>query len=148
LILCYVALSPASAYAEELDTPVHEDPIDEIQSDSDWVTGHFSFNCTYLWVTNLVSFDAYSYCSFEWTEGISGRFTSVSIYPLNMKINGISASVIDQSDIQIESYSLGKKATRRFLLSNLIGDHAYIEIRVFVDEYGVLSIHAVPATSL
>ena len=29
-----LALSPVSAFAEDLDTPVHEDPIDEVQSNT------------------------------------------------------------------------------------------------------------------
>ncbi len=43
LVLAFsLVFSPVSAYADELDTPVHEDPIDEIVYDNGTSTKNFS----------------------------------------------------------------------------------------------------------
>ena len=46
-----LVLSPVSAFADELDIPVHEDPVDEVQESSGWVNGHF--------VKKVVNFSRY-----------------------------------------------------------------------------------------
>ena len=130
-----LALSPVSVFAEDLDTPVYEDPIDEIQSDSDSITEHYSF----LSGTTLVMFDVYASCSFEWTEGISGRFTSVYLSAINLTVNTTAYSPTWLTNTEITSYNLGQKAERSFRVPKNNGGYIYITVKVFVDEYGVLS---------
>lgn len=132
-----LALSPVSAFAEELDTPVHEDPIDEIQYGAGWVNGHFTLYQGY----NTIVLDVSVYCFYNWTEGISGWISSAAFNFNTKTINGANAQIICESDITYESSNTWGKASKVYTFYNG-EDSAVIEIRVFCDDYGELSITA------
>lgn len=132
-----LAISPVSAFAEELDTPVHEDPIDEIQHGADWVNGHF----TLYQDDNTIVLDVRVYCYFSWTEGIGGQIHSVAFNFDTITMNGEDADIIQESNITYESYNTWGKASKVFTFSK-DQDTAVIEIRVYCDDYGDLSISA------
>ncbi len=137
-----LALSPVSAYADELDTPVHEDPIDELQSGSGWIGGHFTVYCPTLSGTNTVVFDANAFCEYTWTEGIGAQFQTVTIFITNITINGYAAGYESASPIYIDSYGIRGRARQSFTYSNFGFAQASFMVKVFCDEYGDLSINA------
>ena len=135
-----LALSPVSAFAEELDTPVHEDPIDEIVYGIDTINGHFTlYDGPYTTV-----FDVSVYCAYAWTEGISGQMLSATYTVTGIKINGSSASISYQSPVSYGSHNTWGKASKVYAFDNSVG-YAVVDIMVFCDEYGDLSINAIIA---
>ena len=132
-----LALSPVSAFADELDTPVHEDPIDEIQEDSGWISRHFSY--TYNQAT--VAFDVNAYCNYLWTEGISAQFKSVTIIVSSITFNGGSVTHTGTGTLTIDTYNIWARARQTFNYS--AGPYSFsVNVTVFCDEYGELSLNA------
>ncbi len=84
-----LALSTVSVSAEELDTPVHEDPIDEIQYANGSSSKSFSeqyYNSS--GVQEVLTFDSQITYNISWTEGFDSAFTSIVFNTTNIKIDG------------------------------------------------------------
>ena len=112
-----LSLSPVSAFAEDLDTPVHEDSIDEVQYGADWVNGHFTlYDGPYTTVL-----DVSVYCNYMWTEGISGWINSAAFNFNTKTINGVNAQIIHESDtITYSSYNTWGRASKEYTFSNSV----------------------------
>lgn len=139
-----LALSPVSAFAEELDTPVHEDPIDEIQytsgSFSKNFTVSFQSNETYQYYTLTLHVEA-SY-NVYWTEGItmSGGFTDAVITISNVKVNGSSAPYNSLTNYVVKT---NNKAYRDYQFGYMPSNTGRIFcVQMICDEYGDVSINA------
>ena len=85
-----LALSPISAFADELDTPVHEDPIDEIQYDDGYSQKAFQLpfsgpgnTGTVSGTLSFISTIDYSIC---WTEGFDSAILDVYYNPFTVYI--------------------------------------------------------------
>ena len=133
-----LALSPVSAFAEELDTPVHEDPIDEVQSNTTWIHRNLSVPRG----TAQVTFSAHAYCDYSWTEGIGAQFndaTTISI--TNVRYDGNIATFLSADPTGTGSQGIWAKAERTFeYVYN--GSYFFITITVLCDEYGDLTMYA------
>ena len=132
------ALSPVSAFAEELDTPVHEDPIDEEQTVTTEINRHFSLNTNGV----AVVFDVSAECECIWTEGISGQFGEVTIDLTNISVAGNASYVKNYLGPRITSYGIGGRAMEYFWLDYTSAYEITVLIDIFCDEYGDLTLNA------
>ena len=132
-----LALSPVSAFAEDLDTPIHEDPIDEVQSNTTWI--HRSLSVTRG--GRPVTFTVHAYCDYSWTEGIGAQFNSVTISVTGVTYDGHSATLNGTSATNIDSYNIWGRARKTFYYV-YNGVSFSFEITVLCDEYGDLSVSA------
>ena len=139
-----LALSPVSAFAEELDTPVHEDPIDEIQYDSGALSKNltvtFQSHETYQTMTLTLHVEA-TY-NVYWTEGItlSGGFTDAVINISNVKVNGSSAPYTALNSYAVKT---GNKAYRDYQFGYIPNNTGRIFcVQMVCDEYGDVSVYA------
>ena len=84
LLAAILAFSSVNVFADGLDTPVHEDPIDEIQYESD--TALKSFVLPYGNKTFYAGVQV-NY-TIAWTEGVSSYITDIIYYPSDVYLNG------------------------------------------------------------
>ena len=133
-----LALSPVSAFAEELDTPVHEDPIDEIQESSGWVNGHFIKDDG----GKRAEFDVRVYCEYHWTEGISGWIDVAAYTITNVKVNGGTGYISYDGEPYYCSHGTWGEALKVVNFSRPGYSTVTVAIAVFCDTYGDLSINA------
>ena len=110
-----------------------------MQYDSDWVSGHFTRTSG----GNTITFDVSAFCSIMWTEGISGWISSALFTFTNLYINGQAALVVDNTFMpETESCGIGCNVTKQVIVESTYNVRALVEVQVFCDEYGVLSIYA------
>ena len=140
LVTCF---SPLNIFAEELDTPVHEDPIDEIEtwSGTESRTGlHFSYyvSSTGNYSTLICSSSAIITCS--WREPVegTGNISYASISVSNVKIDNVSKVALAQGGT---IYQNGK-ARQKFLVS---GTTLYFWIELSCNHYGEIQFVAYKA---
>ena len=129
--------SPVSAFAEDLDTPVHEDPIDEVQSNTSWIHK----NCTVYRSGVPVTFSAHAYCDYSWTEGIGAQFNSVTITVTGVAFNGYSATCQSVGTTYLGSYGIWAQAQKTYTYHTEDVTFSFT-VTVYCDEYGDLSINA------
>ena len=135
-----LALSPVSVFAEDLDTPVHEDPIDELQESSGWVNGHF----TVYDGNRYAEFDVRVYCEYNWTEGISSWIDTAVYDVTNPKVNGAACTSITSYATNRFSRGTCGVAEKKFIFYHPYFSYICVgvAIEVLCDNYGDLSISA------
>ena len=141
-----LALSPVSAFAEDLDTPIHEDPIDEIQSENGTSTTNISLSywepssASNRYITG-VSNVTYS---MAWTEGISSYFTGVVYSISNMKIDGTARSfdpVLADYDYYYDPPEKARDNANGYAFQDFIrtGGTVTFRVRINVSVYGEIT---------
>ena len=94
LTLSFV-LSPVNVFADELDTPVHEDPIDEIVYDNGTSTKNFSlpFQEWSSGDNKTLTFSSQVTYTNYWEEDVAGGISAAVFFTNNVKISGENKSI-------------------------------------------------------
>lgn len=140
-----LALSPVSAFADDLDTPVHEDPIDEIQYENGTSTTNISLSyweptsASYRYITG-VSNVTYS---MAWTEGDYSFFTGLVYSNSNMKIDGTALSFdpITGSDYYYDPPEIAHGNANGYAFQDFrrTGGTVTFRVRINVSVYGEIT---------
>ena len=141
-----LALSPVSAFADDLDTPVHEDPIDEIQYEDGTSSANISLSywdqyagCSrYITGTSNVTY------SMAWTEGDYSYFTGLVYNNSNTKLDGVSRTFnpITGYDTSPSDPGHGNANGYAFQDFKISGGSVTFRVRINVSVYGEISHYA------
>ena len=139
-----LALSPVSVSAEELDTPVHEDPIDEIQT---WSGNESKTGLTLVFKEgtsgnySTLTFDASAYVTRSWTEGIygSGSISYANISVSNVYINGVYKIAQPKTDSSGNPLPVQYGWNWAYQDFKIFGGSLVFRVKLVCDEYGDIS---------
>ena len=143
-----LALSPVSAFADDLDTPVHEDPIDEIQYEDGTSSTNISLSYwdQYAGCSHYITGTSNVTYSIAWTEGDYSYFTGLVYNNSNMKFDGVSRTFnpitgydYDVSPLDPGHGNANGHAFQDFKIS---GGSVTFRVRINVSVYGEISHYA------